>query len=365
MKILENDKKYRVLSDDKVKLSNQLRAKTYEVKVDTSGFYLEEIDNLSLGNGKIYGDSESKVDMITRAYEASDRSLGIILAGKKGIGKTLFAKILANKAVDKGYPVILVNKGYQGISKFIDSIKQEVVILFDEFEKNFNNLSVDEQDTNTSTESQSSLLNLFDGISSQKRLYVITVNKLYNLNEYMLNRPGRFHYLIRLEFPKPEDITEYLHDKLDEKYYDEIPEILKFGYRVPLNYDSLRAISFELNLGTPFKEAISNLNIINIEDRYYRLQLVFSNGYVDKEDAIKMNLFSEVVNINDNGFEMTFNTKDLNANSHVMEIPGDKVTFKAYEGNKIYQHTHAGTSNSNLVKVAIEPISQKDIGFSL
>ena len=37
--------------------------------------------------------------------------------------------------MDSGYPVILVDSYIQGIASFLESINQEVVIMFDEFDK--------------------------------------------------------------------------------------------------------------------------------------------------------------------------------------------------------------------------------------
>ena len=119
---------------------------------------------------------------------------------------------------------------------------------------------------------------MFDGMASGKKMFVITCNELHHLNDYFVNRPGRFHYHFRFEHPTAEEITEYLHDKLEEKYYDQIKEVVSFSGRVDLNYDCLRAIAFELNNGTSFKEAINDLNIINVSSLTYNLTAVLNNG---------------------------------------------------------------------------------------
>ena len=53
---------------------------------------------------------------------------------------------------------------------------------------------------------------------------------------------------------------------------------LDFSRRVALNFDCLRAIAFELNLGQTFSEAISDLNIINIEREAYKVIAHFADG---------------------------------------------------------------------------------------
>ena len=59
----------------------------------------------------------------------------MLLVGPPGTGKTLFAKKLCELAKNYQMPVILVDRQFDGLTAFIDSIKQEAVVLFDEFDK--------------------------------------------------------------------------------------------------------------------------------------------------------------------------------------------------------------------------------------
>lgn len=85
---------------------------------------------------KIYGNSKDRVDKVLKSFKIADRNFGIILSGQKGIGKSLFAKMLAEAALKDGYPVLTVGAYVLGINEFLSSIDQEVVVIFDEFEKN-------------------------------------------------------------------------------------------------------------------------------------------------------------------------------------------------------------------------------------
>ena len=136
-----------------------------------------------------------------------------------------------------------------------ESIEQEVVVLFDEFDKTFDGIKVSEN----SASAQASMLSLFDGMSTGKKLFVITCNSLSGMNEYLLNRPGRFHYHFRFNYPTADEIREYLQDKLDKQYWEEIDKVISFSQKVDLNYDCLRAIAFELNMGDKFENAIQDL----------------------------------------------------------------------------------------------------------
>lgn len=123
-----------------------------------------------------------KAEKVLRSFKVFQRNLGVILSGDKGIGKSLFARLLSAKAVEAGYPVIIVDQAFPGIASYIESIEQEVVFLFDEFDKTFG--------SNHDSDPQSTFLSLFDGTSQGKKLFIITCNSLHGLNDYMVNRPA-------------------------------------------------------------------------------------------------------------------------------------------------------------------------------
>ena len=195
---------------------------------ERDGFYLTEHPNIEVQE-KVYGVHDSKVKKVIHAFEIFERSLGIILSGEKGIGKSIFAKLLCQKAIEKGYPVIIVDEAHKGIARLIENIEQECVVLFDEFDKTFR--------SNKEHDEQAKLLSLFDGTAGGKKMYIVTCNELRGLNDYIVNRPGRFHYHFRFEYPTAEAIREYQEDKLEKQFYGEIEKVIEFAWRVNLNYD--------------------------------------------------------------------------------------------------------------------------------
>ena len=140
-------------------------------------------------------------------------NLGVILSGYKGIGKSMFAKILSVEAVKKGIPIILVDQYIPGIASYIEAIDQRVMVLFDEFDKTFADIKASDGEV----EPQAALLGLFDGMSQGKKLFVITCNDIRKLNDFIVNRPGRFHYHFRFEYPSADEIRTYLYDKLGKE----------------------------------------------------------------------------------------------------------------------------------------------------
>ena len=272
MQIVNTGHMYQIY-DDGVKTFDKLPAQIYSVCFNKMiGFFLQKFDDIVI-NEKVYGVAPTKLDKVVKSFHSFDRNLGIILSGAKGIGKSLFAKMLSERMVSEGYPVLIVNNFIPGIADFLTSIQQEVVVLFDEFDKTFY-----AKDGDSMNDPQASMLTFFDGLSQGKKMFVVTCNEIRHLNDYIINRPGRFHYHFRFDYPINTEIEEYLRDKISEEFYGEITKVVDFANKVPLNYDCLRAIAFELNCGTPFEQAITDLNIVNVQNEYYNLVVVFNDG---------------------------------------------------------------------------------------
>lgn len=265
MHIVESGKRYRIFNNA-ITTYDQLPPKTYRVDYDpeTRIFSLLEAHDFEIPETKIYGQHLDKVKKVLNSMDKMNRNLGVILSGDKGIGKSLFSKCLGLKARKKGIPVILVNEYHEGIANFLEEIEQTVMILFDEYDKTF-----DEKKHNC----QAEMLSLFDGVSAGKKLFVITCNEIQSLSQYLINRPGRFHYHFRFLYSTADEIRDYMEDKLDKQYYDEIENVIAFSVRMNLNYDCLRSIAFELNNGLKFQEAINDLNIIRIS-QYKNIKII-------------------------------------------------------------------------------------------
>lgn len=258
MHIVESGKRYRIFNNA-ITTYDQLPPKTYRVDYDpeTRIFSLLEAHDFEIPETKIYGQHLDKVKKVLNSMDKMNRNLGVILSGDKGIGKSLFSKCLGLKARKKGIPVILVNEYHEGIANFLEEIEQTVMILFDEKKHNC----------------QAEMLSLFDGVSAGKKLFVITCNEIQSLSQYLINRPGRFHYHFRFLYPTADEIRDYMEDKLDKQYYDEIENVIAFSVRMNLNYDCLRSIAFELNNGLKFQQAINDLNIIRIS-QYKNIKII-------------------------------------------------------------------------------------------
>ena len=279
MNIIKTGEYYRVF-DDGIQVGKKLEAATYEVVfIQNQGFFLKLVKVPDANDTKVYGRIRERVEKVMRSYLASTRNMGVILSGAKGIGKSLFAKLISRRAIDEGLPVVMVNDYFDGLPQFLASIDQKCMVLFDEFDKNFFNPS---RETEDHTSVQDSFLTLFDGVYASNKLFVITANSLGRLSEFLVNRPGRFRYHIRFSYPDEAEIRQFLTDKLgpgaDKK---EIDDVVKFSTIVPLSYDCLTAIAAELEMGESFESCLEILNIINVTGSHYYSGLLRFDGGED------------------------------------------------------------------------------------
>ena len=332
MKVISSGSSY-MLYDDDMKSFDKLPTYTYTIKfAKMTGFFLERTKDIEVVEPKVYGIHNEKVEKVLHTFELMNRNLGVILSGDKGSGKSLFVRMLAIEGQKRGLPVIIVENFIPGIASYIQKIEQEAIFVFDEFDKTFGNVTTGENEA----DAQDSMLSLFDGMAPGKKMFVVTCNSLNKLSDYLVNRPGRFHYHFRFEQPNDEEIREYLVDKLDEKNRKEIDKVIVFSRKAKINYDCLRAIAFEINLGQTFEEAIQDLNIVNTQNVSYNLVLHFRNAPSLYKNDVSLDLFNSSVEtcwLNEGNIEyaakITFNTADAvyDMNTGINIIPAEKFIF--------------------------------------
>lgn len=274
--------------DDTVRTHPEFPLGTYRVGFSPKeGFSLVRIDDLTVGAERVYGGRDKKVAKIFRSYARSERSLGVMLSGDKGIGKSLFLRMVAEAAREQQLPVVVVSEDHDGVADFLDSL-DECLIVFDEFEKTF---PAGRHGRSDGHNRQNQFLSLFDGLSSVKRIYCLSVNDIADVSTYLVNRPGRFHYHLRFDYPGPDEVRQYLADQAPSADPEEIENVALFARRARLNYDHLRAIAFELQQPHAlFSEIVEDLNIKAIEPGTYRIEARFPDGKV-WSDEVEMNLF--------------------------------------------------------------------------
>ena len=351
MKAIQTGTIYRVY-DDSMQTHNQLPAQAYLACFDPqSGPFLKKYSDLKISE-KVYGVHSKKVDKVLNSFKIFNRNLGVILSGDKGIGKSLFSKLLSIKAIESGYPLIIVNSYFPGVGEYLAEIDQEVIVLFDEFDKTFELSERSKRDDDAEKRSpQTEMLTLFDGVAQGKKLFVVTCNDVNALSKFIVNRPGRFHYHFRFEYPTAAEIEEYLIDSLDtDKAKEQIKNVIAFSQKTKLNYDCLRSIAFELNLGLTFKEAIQDLNILNLDCERYMLSMYMSNGVRLIVKNYPLDLFTDqkiCIEFRDNEiyediFDAYFNPVHIEWNATGNIIRGEHIKINWYD--------YITTENQEIIK---------------
>lgn len=249
------------------------------------GFYLQKNKDNFTETGKNYGSLNSRADRIIKTYESRDASTGVLLTGLKGSGKTLLSQTVANKMIEKGLPIVLVESAFTG-DAFVNFLSKigECVLVFDEFAKVFDARNHDEKDK------QNGLLGIFDGNKSLKRLIFVIENNSHSLNEFYKNRPGRLFY--HFEYDKLEElvIDEYCADK---KISDKVKtEIKSAYYRIrSFSFDILKAIVDE-HLRYPQDSILDIVDILNIDTDSYTKTVLTLNKIICKDASEQYEYYS-------------------------------------------------------------------------
>lgn len=275
---LKQGNSFRVSKKESLDIREHLTAGNYVVKKDemSGQLFLEAIDKFEI-KGKIYGDSVKRAERILHTFGDRPSATGVMLTGEKGSGKTLLAKMLSVKGYDQDIPTIVINAPWCGelFNSFIQSIEQPVIVVFDEFEKVY-----DEQE-------QEAMLTLLDGVYPTKKLFVLTCNDKWRVNSHMRNRPGRIFYSLEYKGLEADFIREYCEDNLDAK--EHIEKIVGIaGTFDQFNFDMLKALVEEMNRfnETP-QEAMIMLNTKPEygNDSRYKIKLLINGEEIAEADV--------------------------------------------------------------------------------
>lgn len=253
MAYIRNNNRYMLNDDTNVETFEKLPPGNYLVKFDnfTGQYFVEAIDPFHV-HDRIYGSLPRMAERIASTYERREHSTGALLTGEKGSGKSLLCRIICGEAAKRGVPTLVVTSPWNGevFNQFIQRITQQCIILFDEFEK------VYEDDS-----AQEALLSLLDGVFPTKKLFLMTCNNRHKIDENMINRPGRLFYNIDFKCLDTEFIEDYCSENLDDKSQTE--DVLRLASLYErFNFDMLKALVEEMNrYEESAMEAVSMLNI--------------------------------------------------------------------------------------------------------
>lgn len=152
------------------------------------------------------------IDRVLKNFNSSNKNTtGVLLTGDKGTGKSVTAKILAEKAK---LPIIVINPDLEEkyLEEFFKEFDTPVCILFDEVDKNFNTQK---------------MLTFLDGMhKTAKKLVVMTANDEDSLSHFIKNRCSRIRYY--RHYSMKDDAREYAELICDSKNIDNKEEVVDF-----------------------------------------------------------------------------------------------------------------------------------------
>lgn len=310
--------------ESSIKLIDQLPSKIYNVCANpkTGEIYLEEFADEFTFGFKLYGLESHFIDHVLKTYEQTQGNLGVLLNGTKGTGKTVSAKIIANRL---GLPVLLVNAPYPGLADFVSKIGCPCTLVFDEFEKNFD----------TREKEDVELLSLMDGVfnSPYRRVFLLTTNRLY-VNENLLGRPSRIRYRKSFGNLSPEVVKEYLDDNLINKEFTS--DIIDFVDTLSIStIDILKSIVEEVNIHNTSVSSFKGF--FNVETAKHSYSAFVRWVYNDSDDYSLENFKKDLARVStkekdEDGDEITVDhdylsiyRRRINSNQNVEYLqPGDE-----------------------------------------
>lgn len=255
----------------------------YNLNIDDSGkWFLTKYAEEFIFSYKLYDLENDFINHFIKTYQHSTGNLGCLFSGIKGTGKSVAAKMIANKLE---LPVIIVKSMgqlNQSMIEYLSAINTECVFFFDEFEKNF-----DSKD--------STILQIMDGVynSDFRKVFLLTTNSLY-INENLIGRPSRIRYVKQFGNLSLNALNEFLDDNLNDLSLKS--NVIDFVNTLSIStIDILKSVVSEINIHG-WEEFQQYNKVINVEFGKYYYSTVYTTVYKDtKTENQNINNFYSVV----------------------------------------------------------------------
>lgn len=212
---------------------NLINGKAYDLKWDdwSDMAYLAENGELNLPS-KIYELNEDKIfkKRVLNSFNNHENSIGVMLAGTKGTGKSMLAKIIAKES---NLPIIIVDSQFptNRLIGFFKQFSTPVCVIFDEIEKNFNT---------------GRMLDFLDGVEkTTKKLVLMTCNELDKVSEYLQDRCSRIRYVRKYGINDNLAFLPMLIENKEIKNAEIVRKFVKERFKLP-SIDNMNAFLNEV-----------------------------------------------------------------------------------------------------------------------
>lgn len=228
--------------------------------------HLEDFSDFSVPS-KIYGRPlEYMTDKVLKTFKHKKTSIGLLLSGLKGTGKSLQLKHLA---LNSNMPCVIFDTFVDtpDLISFLEDVPSSCVVLFDEFEKLYRN------------EKQEKLLPVLEGVCTTPHIFVLTVNG--EVSKFLTGRPGRIRYKVEYERLSDDVVKEIIEDLCENE--DQKDDLYTLASMLDgLNMDMLVSLVEETNLykEESLTDIIKVFNLDNPLDSSFDIVLYADGLYI-------------------------------------------------------------------------------------
>ncbi len=213
---------------------DSITAKVYRIDGNPEdGLFIMPINDRFNVPERKFGRHREQLALLTGDYDRVGPSIGAMMVGLKGSGKSMLAEDTCNWAIAKGLPVFLIESAIPvGWLEMVSAAVGPAVFYFDEFGKSYR--------ANEDMDQREALLGFFSSSTRMGSMYLVTGNSDVEFSEFMINRPGRFRFRFRFTPPLGEDLDEVLrHHHVDAGLW---PMIHAYCLLSDAGYDVLNSV---------------------------------------------------------------------------------------------------------------------------